>query len=117
MSATLKNEFGRVVIEEKVIATLAAESASETYGIVGLAAQNAKDGLFELLKFENKTKGVNIKIDGDRIDVDLTVIMEYGVRIAVVAENIIDKVKYNIEKNTHLVVNSVNIIVQGIRVE
>lgn len=117
MSATINNKNGRVVIEEKVIASLAAQSASESYGIVGLAAQNAKDGLFELLKFENKTKGVNIKVNEDTVDVDLTVIMEYGVRIAVVAENIIDKVKYNIENNTHLKVNSVNVIVQGIRVE
>ena len=116
MSATIKNDFGKIVINEKVIATLAAESASETYGIVGLAAQNAKDGLFELLKVENKTNGVTVKVSDDYIDIDVIVMMEYGVRIAVVAENIIDKIKYNVESNTHIKVNSVNIIVQGIRV-
>ncbi|MFM1524654.1 MULTISPECIES: Asp23/Gls24 family envelope stress response protein [Helcococcus] len=116
MSATLKNSHGKIAIDHKVIATIAAESAQETYGIVGLVAQNTKDGIFELLKFENKTKGVKVTVNGDIVDVDLVVMMEFGVRIAVVADNIIEKVKYNIEKNTHLKVNSVNVIVQGIRV-
>lgn len=116
MVATIKNEYGRVIISEKVITSIAAQSASEAYGIVGLAAQNVKDGLFELLKVESRTKGVKVNVNDDKLDIDLTVIMEYGVRIAVVAENIIEKVKYNIESNTNVKVNSVNVIVQGIRV-
>lgn len=116
MIATIKNKLGNIVISEKVITNLAAKSASETYGIVGLAAQNVKDGIYELLKVENNTKGVAVKLNNDRVVIDLTVIMEYGVRIAVVAENIIDKVKYNVESNTNLKVESVNVIVQGIRV-
>ncbi len=116
MVAKIKNENGRIIISEKVITTLAAQSASETYGIVGLAAQNMKDGLFELLGVDNNARGVKVEVEGDKVDIELTVIMEYGVRIAIVAENIIDKVKFNIESNTNLKVNSVNIIVQGIRV-
>lgn len=116
MIATIKNKLGRIIISEKVITTLAARSASETYGIVGLAAQNVKDGIYELLRVENNTKGVTVRINNDKVEIDLTVIMEYGVRIAVVAENIIDKIKYNIESNTNLKVESVNVIVQGIRV-
>lgn len=116
MIATINNTLGTILISEKVITKLAAQSASETYGIVGLAAQNVKDGIFELLRVENNTKGVSVRINGDKIEVDLTVIMEYGVRIAIVAGNIIDKVKYNIESNTNLSVESVNVIVQGIRI-
>lgn len=116
MSATIKNELGSVVINDRVISALAAESAQESYGLVGLVAQNTKDGIFELLKFENKTKGVQVRIENNVVDIDLSVMLEFGVRISVVAENIIEKVKYNIEKNTNLKVNSVNIIVQRIRI-
>lgn len=116
MSAILKNEYGRIVFEDKVIATLAAESAQESYGIVGLVAQNTRDGLFELLRVENKTKGVKVNVIDNKIDIDLIVMMEFGVRIGVVSQNIIEKVKYNVENNTNLNVNSVNIIVQGIRI-
>lgn len=116
MSATIKNKLGSVVIEDKVIATLAAEAAQESYGIVGLVAQSTKDGLFELLKLESKTKGVNVRIEDNVVNIDLIVMMEFGVRIAVVADNIIEKVKYIVEKNTNLKVNSVNIIVQRVRI-
>ncbi|MDO5026278.1 MAG: Asp23/Gls24 family envelope stress response protein [Tissierellia bacterium] len=116
MIATIKNELGTISISEKVITTLVVESASEAYGLVGLAAQNVKDGIFELLRVDNYSRGVSVRVNGDRVEIDLTVIMEYGVRIAIVADNIIEKVKYNIESNTGLVVESVNVIVQGIRV-
>lgn len=116
MSATINNKLGTIVIDDKVIATLAAESAQESYGIVGLVAQNTKDGLFELLKVENKTKGVNVRVEDNVVDIDLSVMLEFGVRISVVADNIIEKVKYNVESNTNLKVNSVNIIVQRIRI-
>ena len=46
--------------------------------------------------------------------------MEYvslnnGVRIAVVCQNIIENVKYNVEHSLNVGVSSVNILVQGIR--
>lgn len=116
MSAIINNKYGEIVLDEKVIATLAAESAQESYGIVGLVAQNTKDDLFELLKVGNKTKGVKVTINNNVVDIDLSVMLEFGVRISVVADNIIEKVKYTVEHNTGLKVNSVNIIVQRIRI-
>lgn len=118
MPAKIKNEFGTIVIRDTVIANIACNAAMETYGIVGLSAKNPVDGIFELLGFENMTKGVKIEIDEEEntVDIDIAVIMEYGVRIAVVAENLIDKVKFNVETNTGLHVNSINIVVRGIRV-
>lgn len=117
MPSKLNNKLGSIVIEDAVVANIAANAAMETYGIVGLAAQNTKDGLYELLRIENMNKGVAIRSGADNvIDIDLSVIMEYGVRIAVVAENIIDKIKFSVESSTGLQVNSVNVIVHGIRV-
>lgn len=116
MSATIRTNLGSIVYDEKVIATLAVESAQESYGIVGLVAQNTKDGIFELLKMENKTKGVSVRVLENVVDIDLSIMLEFGVRISVVADNIIEKVKYNVEKNTNLKVNSVNIIVQRVRI-
>lgn len=117
MPSKLTNKWGSIVIEDTVVANIAANAAMETYGIVGLAAQNPKDGLYELLRIENMNKGVTIRSNtGDAIDIDLSIIMEYGVRIAVVAENIIDKIKFSVESSTGLHVDSVNVIVQGIRV-
>ena len=49
--------------------------------------------------------------------IDLYIVVQFGTRISVVANNIIEKVKYNIENLTGLKVERVNINVQGVRVQ
>ncbi|HSH35721.1 Asp23/Gls24 family envelope stress response protein [Schnuerera sp.] len=117
MPARTKNEFGCIDIDDNVIATIAGLSAMESYGIVGMASKNATDGFFELLKRENLSRGVKIYTDKDEILIDLHVVLQYGIRISVVAENIIEKVRFNVENLTGLKVSKINVYVQGIRVE
>ena len=117
MPARTNNEYGYINIDDAVIATVAGLSAMESYGIVGMASKNATDGFFELVKLDNLSKGVKINAEREEISIDLHVILEYGIRISVVAENIIEKVKFNVENLTGLKVNKVNVYVQGIRVE
>ena len=66
---------------------------------------------------DNLKKGVHVKTDGsENIVIELYITVKYGVSLAAVAENIIDKVKYTVEKETGLNVQSVDIIVQGIQI-
>ncbi len=116
MSARKTNSLGEMVIADEVIAVLAGVSAIECYGIVGMASKRATDGLVELLGRENLSKGVKIHTQGEDIIIDLYVIVEYGISIAAVAENIIDTVKYNVENFTGLNVKKVNVTVEGVRV-
>ncbi len=117
MSIRLSNENGNIILESKVIATIAGYSALNSYGIVGMATKNTTEGIFELLKFDFLTKGIFVTTENDEINIDLHVILEYGMQIAVVAQNIVDNVKYNIKQSTGLDVTNVNVIVQGIRVD
>lgn len=117
MAAKINTELGVISIDDNVIANIAGASAMESYGIVGMASKNATDGLFELLKSDYLSKGIRVNSKEDILTIDLHVILEYGVRISVVAENIIDRVRFNIEKFTGLKVGRINVNVQGIRVE
>lgn len=117
MVAKINTEFGIISIDDNVIATIAGISAMESYGIVGMASKNATDGLFELLKSDYLVKGIKVYTKDDMLNIDLHVILEYGVKISVVAENIMDRVRFNIEKFTGLKVEHINISVQGIRLE
>lgn len=112
-----ENDLGKIVIDNNVISTIAGLSAMESYGIVGMASKNAKDGLFELLKWDYMSKGVNVNSENDTVTIDLHVILEFGVKISVVASNIMDNVKFSVENLTGLRVDKVNVLVQGIRVE
>jgi uncharacterized alkaline shock family protein YloU len=117
MPAKVSNELGNICIDDNVIATIAGISAMESYGIVGMASKRATDGFFELLKSENLTKGIKVYSKEEMLTIDLHVILEYGVKISVVAENIIDRVRFSVESSTGLKVTKININVQGIRVE
>lgn len=110
-----KNEFGNINISEEVIATIAGAAAVECYGLVGMAAVKLKDGIAQLLGREDLTKGVEVLISGDEVVLNLYIIVGYGVNIAEVARNVIDRVKYSVEKQTGLKVNRVNINVQGVK--
>lgn len=116
MPTGMNTELGEIKISEQVIATIAGVSAMESYGIVGMAAKNATDGLFEILKMDSITKGIDVKVEDNRLVIDLHVILEYGVKISVVADNIIDRVKFNVEKLTGQDIDKINVFVQGIRV-
>lgn len=117
MPGKLNNKYGSINIDESVLESIAGLSAMESYGLVGMSNRKTTDGLVELLKKENLSKGVKVHTDGDKIVVDLYIVVQFGTKISVVANNIIDKVKYNIENLTGLKVERVNINVQGVRVQ
>ncbi len=117
MAAKITNNLGVIMIDDNVIANITGIAAMESYGIVGMASKNATDGLFELLKSDYFSKGIRVSTKEDMLVIDLHVILEYGVRISVVAENIIDRVRFSVEKHTGLKVGKINVNVQGIRVE
>lgn len=116
MSSILNNKYGSIEIDKNVIAQLVYRAAMESYGIVGLSSKNK--GIVELLRGDNATKGVVVVENEDEtLDIEIFVIMQYGTNISTIADNIIDSVKYTIEKYLTLKLNSVSVNVQGIRVK
>lgn len=117
MPTTIDTNLGSITIESNVLASIAGISAMESYGIVGMASKNAADGIFQLLRFENLAKGIEVNVEEDHISIKLHVILEYGVRVSTVGENIIDRVRFNIEQMTGLVVDDVDVLVEGVRMD
>ena len=116
MGAVTVNSLGETSISDEVLAMLAGISAIECYGIVGMASKRATDGLVELLGSENLTRGIKVVSQGSDVNIDLYIIVEYGISIAAVAKNVIETVKYNVETLTGVTVKKVNILVEGVRV-
>lgn len=112
----ITNEYGSVNYSEEVLANIVGISTMECYGVVGMASRNAKDGLWELIKGESLNKGVKIYNKNNKIHVELHVIVQYGTKISVIANNIIQKVKYSVSNYTELKVASITVNVQGVRV-
>lgn len=116
MIGELFNEYGYINYSDEVLANIVGVSTMECYGVVGMATKNAKDGLWELLKGESLSRGVKIHSKENQLFVELYIIVEYGTKISVIANNIIQKIKYNIENYTGLKVSSITVNVQGVRI-
>lgn len=114
--AMAENKLGSINISYHAIATIAYQAALESYGVVGLATENFARGLARFFT-KQPTSGVIVRYnDENSLDIDLHIIIEYGTRIASVAESVANSVKFKIESMTGIPVNSVNVHVRGLRV-
>ncbi len=117
MSIERLTNLGNINISQEAIASLAGGVVSECYGVVGMASQKVlKDGIAELLKKENYAKGVVVKKTDTGIELDLFIIIGFGVKISEVVLEVQKKVKYILEKTLELEDIIVNVYVQGVKV-
>ena len=116
MEYKISNDLGLITISEDVLLKVAGYAALECYGLVAMSSKRAKDGFVEWLGKENLTKGVQVNITDAGIDIDLFIIVEYGISIVEVCNIIKSQVCYKIENMTGAKVRRVNISVEGIRV-
>ena len=116
MEGKIKNDIGTIYITEDVMLKVVGYAALECYGIVAMSSKRAKDGLVQWLGRENLSKGVQLRLVDDMLDVDLFIIVKYGISIAEVCKTIAQTVRYKLESMTGVKVRRVNISVEGIRV-
>lgn len=116
MTIELHSQLGQIDISEDVVAIIAGGAAVDCYGIVGMASQRQlKDGLSELLGKENLARGVVLKHEGDKLSIDMYIIVSYGTKISEVAHNVQTKVKYTLDQMLGIDVEAINIYVNGVR--
>ncbi len=106
---------GTIEISTNAIATLVSHTVLQTYGVVGMAAPNlASDIAASLTRDPNR--GIQVRQEDSQIVIDVYVIIEYGTRIASVANSLINSVRYAVEQRIGVPVGQVNVHVQGLRV-
>ena len=115
MSVNTSNAYGKISISDLAIAKVASHTAMEGYGIVEMVSRRFTDSLSELLKKDSGGRGVKVTTSGNRIYIDLYVVIKYGVSINALAESLKESVKYRVEKFTGMIVDTVNVNVIGVK--
>ena len=103
------DELGNIHISEEVLSTIAAAAAMEVKGVNGLAAHFG-----ELLGKKSPAKGVHVKMDENKVEVELSILMTYGHTIPEVGKNVQENVKAAMESMTGLEITAVNVSVAGV---
>ncbi len=107
------NHAGNIKISEEVVSTIAGIAVAEVKGVSGMGGSFTGD-IAQMLGKKSLSKGVKIAMNEKEVSADISVIIEYGVRIPEVAWEIQENVKKSIESMTGLTVTKVNIHVVGV---
>ena len=111
---------GTVSFATDVVATIAGLAATEVEGVASMSGGTS--GLADILGLgkqnaRNFTKGVRVEIVGNQVNVQLTIVVDYGAPVPEVAGKIQENIKKAIETMTGLIVREVNIHVSGVSFE
>jgi uncharacterized alkaline shock family protein YloU len=116
-----KTTLGSIHISPTAIAAIVYHAARQSYGIVGLAPKNLAEGIATTIPYghvvtREPSRGINVRFEDDKLDIDVFIIIEFGTRITSVAQSLGNAVRYQVEKAIGLKVHEVNVHVQGLRI-
>lgn len=107
-------ESGQITYANEVIATIVSVATTEVEGISGIAGSGAISGILA----KGKTpRGVKVDMNGENVDVDVSVTVDYGMPIQKVGRNAQENVRKSIESMTGLHVEKVDLHVVGVSFE
>lgn len=109
-------KIGKISIADDVVASIAGIAALEVDGVSKLTGNISKELIGKLGK-KNLAGGVKTDIMDGIVKVDLSLELEYGNSIKKVSEEVQTKVKQAVENMTGLSVETVNVVVSGIKFE
>lgn len=108
VSVLKKEKTGQVKIADEVIAIIADLAITDVKGIVTLGTR----------KYKNKFgKGIAVRVDGNDVYVDVSVVLKNGTKAKDVAAPIQEKVKAALENMLDMTVREVNVSIVGIQNE
>ncbi|MDO4582279.1 MAG: Asp23/Gls24 family envelope stress response protein [Bacillota bacterium] len=118
MGKQIITQYGLIDISKEVIATLAGIAAMECFGVVGMVSSRVfSDGISEILGRDMYHKGVDVMVGKENeLIIRVNVVVGYGIRMSVIAENVMERVKYTVQKFTGETVKSVDVKIQGVKI-
>lgn len=106
----IETQMGKIYYTEELIKNMVVLSALECDGVVSMASKSSKDSK------PNINSGVKVSIENSKLNIEVFIVIQYGVKVSIVANDVIQKIKYNIENNIGVFVNSITVNVHGIEV-
>ena len=114
MAINIKTEKGDIRLSNGALVKLIAHIATGCYGVLGLTSGN-NSKLLDPKNINNLSKGIKIKVEGEKLVINMHIATAYGMNVHTVSESIRSNVKYQLENITGVEVGKVNIYVEMIK--
>ncbi|HEX2947763.1 MAG TPA: Asp23/Gls24 family envelope stress response protein [Clostridia bacterium] len=103
----------KIRISEEVIATIAGIAATEVTDVASLSS-GFVDGIAGMLGKKSPGRGIKVELKENQVNIDISVVMQYGCKIHEVAREMQTRVRTAVEDMTGLEVLNVNINILGV---
>lgn len=110
-----ENKIGRIYILPQAIKTVVRNAALQSYGVINMAPRNFIEAVRRFFK-RSPDYGIKVTTTSDGLLLELSLIIEYGLRIKSVSDSVADSVKFNVEKTMGIPVHRVDVHVRGLRI-
>ena len=105
----MEDHIGKIVISDAYLRQLTEQPVIQGFGIAGFAEPTFADKLFE-----GRFSPVDIKADGDKLEISVHVKAMYGVNIPAVVNALSHKIEFVIEDAVRIPVSRVRVFVDDI---
>lgn len=112
MAIYKSTKHGRITISDQAIATVVGNAALECYGVIGLST---KSSLASLIKKDEFSRGVSVSSEKGGIEIDVYVVVAYGVKITEVLTEVQKKVQFVLTKTFDVKIAKVNVYARAMR--
>ena len=110
-----ENSAGMVKVHESVIASIVRKAALEVEGVIRLAGSSLVDNLAEIVGSKKiQGRAISVEMNDSSVAVEVRVVLEYGVLVPEVAEEIKRAVAAEIVQLTGMSVARVNVVVMDL---
>ena len=99
-------------VSEDVINRIVEIAVSEVKGVYGLS--NVRFPFSNIFVNSEKSPAVKIKMHGDAVEISVSIIVTYGCKVSLTAENVQKKIKEDIQTMTGVTVSKINVFISGV---
>lgn len=111
----LENHLGTIGLSKQYLTELITHTATNCFGVAGISDRNNRQTFLRLLSGGGPERSLKLKYNKQFLEIDLHILMVYGVNMTETVRSIKHKIRYTLEELTELEVGRINIFVDGIK--
>lgn len=106
----------KIKIADEVIAIIAGIAVSEVENVICMGG-GIGDGIAGMLGRKNLAKGIKVDVRDKEVVLEISILVDYGYKIHILAREIQEKVRNVVEEMTGLKVLEVNVNIHGVNLD
>ena len=111
---TYNTRNGSVTLSNEYFSELIGDAVSTCYGVAGTCPHGIRKYINKITRRNDANNCVSVTGNLDSVNIEVHIIVTYGMNISAIARSIVNKIKYVVFEATGITVNKVTVKIDGI---